>query len=122
MLAATPATAAANLSRFVRGEVEVVRLAVSGARALLEQAAAEAKPSELHHLADDIDRGLGQLEVLNVVVACAEQEPTPADVLNQVMQALVHALSDPVETTAARHRGHTLAADRVAAWVRRTQQ
>jgi hypothetical protein len=122
MLAGTPTAAAANLTRFVRGEAEIVRVAVSGARALLAQAAAEAKPSELRHFADEIDRGLGQLEVFNVVVACAEQEPTPADVLDQVMQVLVHALSHPVETTPARHRGHALAADRVAGWVRRTQE
>jgi hypothetical protein len=121
MLAGTPTTVATNLTRFVRGEAEVVRLAVAGARALLAQAAAEAKPSELRHFADEIDRGLGQLEVFNVVVACAEQEPTPADVLDQVMQVLIHALSHPVETTPARNRGHALAADRVAAWVRRAK-
>jgi hypothetical protein len=119
MLAATPTTGATNLTRMVRGQAEVVRLAVSSARGLLAQAAAEAKPAELRQLADEIDCGLGQLDVYNVVIACAEQEPTPADVLDQVMQVVIHALCYPVEPTPARHRGHTLAADRVAAWVRR---
>jgi hypothetical protein len=119
MLAATPTTAATTLNRMVRGQAEVVRLAVASARGLLAQAAAEARPAELRQFADEIDCGLGQLEVYNVVLTCAEQEPTPADVLDQVLQVVIHALCYPVETTPARHRGHTLAADRVAAWVRR---
>jgi hypothetical protein len=119
MLAATPTTAATNLTRMVRGQAEVVRLALSAARGLLVQAAADAKPAELRQLADEIDYSLGQLDVYNVVIACAEQEPTPADVLDQVLQVVIHALCYPVETTPARHRGHTLAADRIAAWVRR---
>jgi hypothetical protein len=119
MLAATPTTAATTLTRTVCGQAEVVRLAVSNARGLLAEAAAAAKPAELRQLADEIDCGLGQLDVYNVVLACAEQEPTPADVLDQVLQVVIHALCYPVETTPARHRGHTLAADRVAAWVRR---
>jgi hypothetical protein len=122
MLAATPTTAATNLTRMARAQAEVVRLAVSSARGLLAQAAVEAKPAELRLLIDEIDCALGQLEVYSVAIACAEQEPTPADVLDQVLQVVIHALCYPVEPTPARHRGNTLAADRIAAWVRRANE